>query len=254
MIEISTLSHIRSHSMRTPLLLCASSWSMLMVETCTTRSCPIRKRVIICLREKSGTFSFRLLEDCKHFMTWKLFIEISSVLTSSWQRMVWSSLETWMSQRLQREACYRLKLELHTTHHQKFGKISHTTQRVIYGVPVVFFMRCVLLILPLEQTAWMSCARKYARAYTLLFQQLTQLIWYKWWGPVCNKFPTKDHHVLKFSLWMEPKTTYQIRYRRWILLLKNVRTLGFLEPLKCQGILDKSQRDFQSQNIMYHLC
>jgi len=49
-----------------------------------------------------------------------------------------------MYQRLQREECFRHRLEHPIMHHQKFGKIDPTIPRVIFGASVVSFMKCVL--------------------------------------------------------------------------------------------------------------
>jgi hypothetical protein len=112
-------------------------------------------------------------------------------------------------------------------------------QRVISGVLVVFSMRFVLLTHLLEHKVWMNSARKFAKEFTPQSQHLTQLISCKWWGLVCNKFLTKDLHVLKFYQWLEHKTTCQTLYRKWINYLRNARMLDSLELLKFQEILDK---------------
>jgi hypothetical protein len=125
--------------------------------------------VITCLKGKSGTSSFRLSEDCRLFMTWRLFTETSSALISLWLRKVSLSWVILMSQKLLREVCFKHKLELLTTHHQKFGKINHTTQRVTFGAPVVFSMRSVLLTHLSELMIWMVFVKKSARAFTHLY-------------------------------------------------------------------------------------
>lgn len=153
-----------------------------------------------------------------------------------------------MCLRWRREACFKLKLELLTTHHQKFGKTSHTIPRVTFGVLAVSSMRCVLWILHSEPTIWMACARKFAKVFTHQSQQLTLLILFRWWELVSSKHLIRDLIVLKSCQWLVPRTTCQIHSRKWSQYLKSVRTLAFLGQLKSRETWAKLQRGFLRQS------
>ena len=111
---------------------------------CKLRSITLRKRQSLRKRRISGRYFTKWCWDLCACIARKLFIGILSVLMCFLPRMAWLNWVILMSQRLRSLEFYKLKLELHTTQAQKFGRTSLTTINLTFGHLVVSFMSWLL--------------------------------------------------------------------------------------------------------------
>lgn len=183
-------------------------WTWLMEEICTTKFFSIKRRVVLCLKEKYGITSFKSWGDFKPFMIWRLFIEISSVLTSSWIKTEFSSLEISMSLKSLKVGCSTLKQALHIMPAQKCGRISLMIRRVIYGVLAACSMSYVHLTLLSEPMIWTDSLKKLSKVNTHLFLRSTLLTWWTCLNLCFSRILALDPLAHKFLWCPELRTTY----------------------------------------------
>lgn len=150
------LLDIKTASLKMPPVTSVSSWKLpTMVTYCNWLKKPKNKGPNF-LKNKFGTTLFKSLEVWKLFMTSEFVTEISNVLTYSWQKTVWSRWVILMYLKLLRKAWCIPKLELLTMLVQKFGKISHMTTKVTFGVSVVSSMKWLLWCHHSELPVWLD--------------------------------------------------------------------------------------------------
>lgn len=169
-----------------------------MVVICCRPSRKRRSKVPSSTRSKFGITLSRQFVVWRLSTIWESSIETSNVLTYFWQRMVWSSLATSMSQKCKKKDCYKLKPVPLTTHLLKSGRTSPMITNQTSGLLDVFCMRWSHWCLHSEHPAWLDSAQRYKEVSTIAFPANSQLTLLKWSRVLCSYHPTPDQLVIKF--------------------------------------------------------
>jgi hypothetical protein len=134
---------------------------MQIMAICFSRYATIKK-IIPCLRKTtSGKYSFNLLEVLSVCMRYWYFIVTWKVQTFFWIKMVRQSWEIWTFLKWPKRDCCIPKLGHHTTQVLKYGRISLTIKKVIYGLSDVFYMNLFLSSLLLGQRTCKVSIKKF---------------------------------------------------------------------------------------------
>lgn len=119
-----------------------------MVVTSTIRYSSTKKKINFFWSGKCGIVSSRWPEACKLSMRSRSCTEISNRPTFSLSSMALLNLVTWMfPSRPKKMVCSSRRLARPIMHRQRYGKISPTIIRVIYGLWAV------------SSTKWSHCRR-----------------------------------------------------------------------------------------------
>lgn len=172
------------------------------------RSTSTRGRVHRCQRRRFGVTSFRWSLGLKHFTTWRLCTETSSVPTYSLLPLGFWNWEILMYPRLIKKVSCILRLGPRITQVLKSGKTNPMMQRAIFGASVVSCMSCALLFLHSRHSIWKVSSRRWQGGSTLPCHQYI-LETLRQWLKCCSKWIQPTGHHAPGSWWCQtPRITF----------------------------------------------
>lgn len=147
------------------------------METSIRRLLNTRRPIAWSERSLSGKFSSRWSKLWELYITKTSCIVISKVPMFSCKRMETQNLVIWTSLRLLKKDFYTHRLVHHIMRVLRSGKTSPTAQRVIFGLSVAFYTRCVHLNHPSELTTWTVFTNAFWKDHIHLLTGNTRKSW-----------------------------------------------------------------------------